>query len=213
MASYYTVYKTTNTLNGRYYIGVHQTDDLDDDYLGSGKLLKQAIKKYGREAFTREYLAIFESADKMFALEGELVTSDLVVDTLCYNLKEGGNGGWQIHNRSPEFTWARRKGAEAATLVRDDQVWRDAMSAAQRLRWELNGRPAGFAYDWTGKTHREETKRKIGEANRKMVGKKNSQFGTAWVYNEEMKQSRKVSVNEIEELLLAGWKRGRKMKF
>jgi hypothetical protein len=213
MATYYTVYKTTNTVNGKYYIGVHQTDNLEDDYLGSGKLLKRALEKYGREAFRREYLAIFDSAEEMFSLEGELVTESLVVDAQCYNLKEGGHGGWQVHNQSEEFTWARRKGAEAATLARDDAVWRSAMSEAQRLRWKTGGRPEGFEYDWTGKTHKEETKRKIGEANRKMVGEKNSQFGKSWVYNEELKQSNKVAQNEIEELLLAGWKRGRKMKF
>jgi hypothetical protein len=41
---YYIVYKITNLLNNKYYIGVHSTDDLNDGYLGSGRQIKEAIK-------------------------------------------------------------------------------------------------------------------------------------------------------------------------
>ena len=51
---YYMVYKTTNLVNNKYYIGVHATNDLNDGYFGSGKNLKQAIKKYGKEHFKRD---------------------------------------------------------------------------------------------------------------------------------------------------------------
>ena len=42
---FYLIYKTTNLLNNKIYIGSHRTDNIEDDYLGSGTLLKQAIKK------------------------------------------------------------------------------------------------------------------------------------------------------------------------
>lgn len=38
-STYYTIYKTTNLINGKIYIGKHQTKDPYDSYLGSGKRL------------------------------------------------------------------------------------------------------------------------------------------------------------------------------
>ena len=55
---FYTVYKTTNLLNNKIYIGLHETEDLNDSYLGSGILLKQAIKKYGSNNFKKEIVVI-----------------------------------------------------------------------------------------------------------------------------------------------------------
>lgn len=50
---YYTIYKNTNSINDKYYIGKHKTQDPNDDYLGSGKVIRAAINKYGRDKFTK----------------------------------------------------------------------------------------------------------------------------------------------------------------
>lgn len=91
---FYTVYKITNIINGKYYIGKHQTTNLDDGYMGSGKILKRAILKYGIANFTKEILNIFETEEEMNAKEKELV----VISEETYNLCEGGKGGFGYIN-------------------------------------------------------------------------------------------------------------------
>jgi len=90
---YHIFYKTTNIINGKFYYGVHSTNKLDDGYIGSGKLLTKAIKKYGKENFTREILAIFDTKEEAFLIERNIVTKDLVDNRNCYNVKIGGQSG------------------------------------------------------------------------------------------------------------------------
>lgn len=90
---FYTVYKTINLINGKFYIGVHKTTNPNDSYLGSGYMIQSAIKKYGPENFKKEILCVFETAKEAFAKEKELVNEDLLSSGQCYNLTTGGNGG------------------------------------------------------------------------------------------------------------------------
>lgn len=90
---FYIIYKTTNILDGMYYVGCHQTHNLEDGYIGSGKYLKRAIKKHGAENFVFEVLHFVDSKEKMFDLERQIVNEALVNDSSSYNLKLGGSGG------------------------------------------------------------------------------------------------------------------------
>lgn len=94
------VYKITNTINGRYYIGVHCTTNVNDSYFGSGKLIIEAILKYGKENFTKEILHTFETAQEAYAMEFELVKTTRE-DPNSYNMTTGGKGGWNHVNLSP----------------------------------------------------------------------------------------------------------------
>lgn len=87
------VYLTTNTINGKKYIGKHSTNSIDfDGYLGSGKALLASLEKYGKENFTRETLYSFNNEEEAFLKESELVTQDIVLDRNYYNLTLGGFG-------------------------------------------------------------------------------------------------------------------------
>jgi hypothetical protein len=89
----YIIYKITNLINNRYYIGAHATNDENDRYFGSGSLLKEAIKKYGKSSFKKEILEVCKNAEHMFLRESEIVDINVVNDDLSYNIKLGGKGG------------------------------------------------------------------------------------------------------------------------
>jgi hypothetical protein len=89
---YHYVYKTTNIINKKYYIGAHSTNNLNDGYLGSGEILKQSIEKHGKENFTKEILSFFNTRQEAFDYEQILVTESLVDDDICYNMCVGGLG-------------------------------------------------------------------------------------------------------------------------
>lgn len=90
---YYTIYKTTNLINGKFYIGKHQTNNLNDGYLGSGKFILSAIKKHGRGSFKKEILYVFDSEEEMNSMEKFILTEEFVSNSNNYNAGVGGEGG------------------------------------------------------------------------------------------------------------------------
>ena len=95
---YYIIYKTTNLINNKNYIGMHSTNNLDDNYLGSGKLLLQAIKKYGKHNFKREVLEILNSEEEMIKREIEIVNEEFRNRDDTYNIMTGGMYGSKNKN-------------------------------------------------------------------------------------------------------------------
>lgn len=88
------IYKTTNCVNNKVYIGKKQSSKYIPTYLGSGKVIKQAIKKYGRENFANEIIDRANSLEELNLKEKYYVT--LYKEALgrdCYNIAGGGDGG------------------------------------------------------------------------------------------------------------------------
>lgn len=170
---YYTTYKITNLINNKIYVGVHKTNNLTDDYMGSGKLIKLAIKKYGIENFKKEYLAIFDNSNDMFNMESEIVNESFIKSPDTYNLKEGGFGGWDHiddENRIDRFR----------------EWFNDRFKTSEEKRLYFSKISIPFKGDeFKGRTHKESSKRKIGDKNKiHQLGSKNSQFGKCWCVKE-----------------------------
>lgn len=102
---YHFIYKTTNLLSGRYYYGMHSSDILEDDYLGSGTYLRLAINKHGKKNFTREILEFCKSRKELKSREANIVTLQEVANKDCMNLRVGGSG----ENYKPIITSETRK--------------------------------------------------------------------------------------------------------
>lgn len=92
--THYLLYKITNLVNGKTYIGKHVTKDIEDNYWGSGSLIKKAIQKYGLENFKFEVLIDLKNEEELDLLEQAVVNEDFVSRPDTYNMKVGGDGGW-----------------------------------------------------------------------------------------------------------------------
>lgn len=75
---YFLIYKITNLTNNKVYIGKHETENKNDDYFGSGKLIRKAIKKYGMNNFKKEILFECHSKEEMDQKEKEIVNERFV---------------------------------------------------------------------------------------------------------------------------------------
>lgn len=86
----YLIYKITNQINGRYYIGRHRTNNIDDSYMGSGIAISNAIKKYGISNFSKEIIAESWDETNLWELEKIIVNEEIVKDPKSYNMTYGG---------------------------------------------------------------------------------------------------------------------------
>lgn len=219
--THFIIYQITNLVNGKIYIGKHKTNNLDDGYMGSGTLLKRAIRKYGIENFKKEILFECSSDEELFNKEQELVSEDFVSRDDTYNLKIGGDGGFDYINNN---NLANSKihgilgGLVFKQMVQNDKSLRKklqdrARKTVKKIAKEHPEKFANFKYDWTGKHHTEETKKKISEKAKLRVGEKNNAFGTTWICNLELKENKKVKKELVDEYLRTGWILGRRMSF
>jgi hypothetical protein len=103
---YHIIYKTVRTDgSGKYYIGMHSTDNLDDDYLGSGQILWRSIKKYGREMHRREILEVLPSRKDIVLREAEILSAIARDDLHCMNVSRSIG----YASRKPEHPSASEK--------------------------------------------------------------------------------------------------------
>lgn len=132
---YYTIYKTINLINGKIYLGKHQTKNPNDSYMGSGIAIKNAIKKYGKENFKKEIIFIFDNEDEMNAKEKELINEKWVNDKNTYNKGVGGEGGPHFLGKTHSEE-AKRKVAEASKKRTHSEEAKKKISEANRRRWK-----------------------------------------------------------------------------
>lgn len=92
------LYKTTNNLTEEYYIGAHSTNNIKDNYLGSGVRLVRSVNKYGSSHFSRVIVTYYDSIEHLYIAEKSLISNHLNIEN-CLNLAEGGKGGWTYVNK------------------------------------------------------------------------------------------------------------------
>ncbi len=201
------IYKTTNLLNGKYYIGMHSTDNIDDGYLGSGKRLKRSINRYGATNHKREIVEFVSSRYELMTREKEIVNLNEIAKEDCMNLKTGGDGGFIDENHAKRWHEGQSKWLKEQ-WINDD--YRKKISLLSSERMKQHHKDGKIKYDtFTGREHSNETKEKMSIAKKGQgIGENNSQFGTCWITKDDV--NKKIKKEELDAFVSSGWIKGRK---
>jgi len=198
------IYKTTNLINGKIYVG--QDSKNNPKYLGSGKILKYALKKYGLENFKKEILEYCKTIDELNEREKywiyELSSTN---KDIGYNVGFGGQSGWMLglkHSEDTKLNYSiNRKGK---LIGKKNGMYGKKHSDESKNK--MSNPKFGQDNGMYGKKHSEETKKKMSD---KLIGDSNPFYGKK--HSEETKQkmsetakkrkwsptSKKVSVGDL----------------
>ena len=196
------IYRITNLINGKTYIGQHKYKKLNDSYMGSGKLLLKAYKKHGIENFKKEILVFnISKKEHIDLLEKTFIASERekVGAENCYNITDGGEGGsFKGKTFSKE---SRKKMSESHKGIPLSEEHRKKLSES------LKGRPSPMK----GRCHTEESRKKISESN---SGEKSRFYGKhhSEEIRKKMSESHKgISLSEEHRKSMRGrpaWNKG-----
>jgi hypothetical protein len=189
------IYRITNLVNGKTYVGQHKVKKgrtiTSDTYWGSGKIITESIKKYGKENFKKEILVSGDfTKEEINRFEICAIFFERLNHHSEYNISDGGEGGESCH--SEIWYEANLKHLKDPTSNKKRVVaWKKtyySMDNKKKEEWQKKNSDAHKGKQkWLGKHHTEETKKKIGDANKENhKGYKNSQFGTHWYTNGEI---------------------------
>lgn len=173
------IYKTTNCVNGKIYIGKHEFSEnkkLNSSYLGSGVAIKRAIRKYGRKNFKREILKLCSSLNQLNGYETYyIIKLNATNPSIGYNMMLGGIG-FRSGVNNPCYN---NPTANPFYNKRHTQKTKELISKANKGR---------VPYNKGKKLLSEETRRKMSESAKKRMSipENNPMFGKHW--DEEHKQ-------------------------
>jgi hypothetical protein len=228
--SIYIVYQTTNLVNQKIYIGVHKQKFhfpvLFDGYLGSGKLLRQSIKKYGINSFKRETLFVFDNRESAYLKEKKIVNEEFVKQKNTYNMGRGGVGGCVIkHTKEArkkisdagknriwsEETRKKISNASKGRIISEEQ--KEAIS--KRFKGKKQDKDfiirrtksfKGRNITWSDKISKAHLNVPKSEEHKKSLSL--SKKGKKKMHNKKLKINKFIFPSEIQVLLDQGWEKG-----
>ena len=178
--TYHYIYKTTNLVNEKFYIGMHSTDDLEDGYVGSGTHLWHSIRKYGKKNFKLTILEFLPDRESLREREKEIVNVDLLKNPLCMNICKGG--------------WGDRYGATFPDRKSSPHSEEHKRRISESNVGKISGVPKSeehrkkLAEANLGKKQGEETKKKRSESLRKF-----------WKENPEAEEAKQKKSESLKE--------------
>ena len=174
------IYKITNTVNGKAYIGQTIQDAektrIRDHLTGNGKgsqLIKDDIEKYGQDVFTYEILHGSILPEFLDMLEKEAIEKFNTIAPHGYNQTNGGSGsGTQVSSKTRQKMSKAHKGKKhSAETKRKMSETHKGKSRPEETKRKISAARKGEKNPMYGKSPSEETRRKLSEANKGKPGK------------------------------------------
>ena len=203
------IYLTENLINGKCYIGLHKLGNQRGEYKGSGKILKQAMKKYGRDNFVTTIIEWCETEEQLKEREIYWIDKcDAINSPAFYNIQRGGQGHKQTEETRKKISennaryWAGKSRSEETN---------------KKISETLTGRSTGRK----GEHHTEETKRKISESKKGQIPwnkgiplseetkKKIGNVSKGKIYVNDGIHNKLIMPDQLDEYLLNGYYKGR----
>jgi len=215
---YHYIYKITR-FDGKYYIGMHSTNNLEDGYFGSGKKITRSIKKYGLEKHSKEILEHFQCRESLRLKEEMLVNQDLLNDPLCMNIALGGGDGWEKLNAVGANLYGKNglpgyggqnllHGKAQIDRLKEKGTYEQyvlKMSKSVRGSISKNG------FWWTGRKLTEEHKNNLIKTQKErghQQGSRNSNFGKKNKCVSKNGVTKRIQISELDNYLQDGWVQG-----
>ena len=207
------VYITTCTVNNKQYIGSHKYDkqELDFKYIGSGKTLAKAIKKYGRNNFKCKVLEFCETRDELIEKERYYISLyNAVISENFYNIDDGrGNSHTYI---TDEITKQKLSERQKQHITIHNDIEEIVINKQDLDQYISNGYKLGrMSHDYSIRIQKFKNTHYSDEYEQKRnKWKQNiskSVFGRRWVTNEII--DKQVLPEEAQQLVNNGWRYGR----
>ena len=208
---FYYLYKITNKLNGMYYIGVHQTKNLNDGYMGSGTLIQEAIEKYGSENFEKEILEFFNNSKDMYSREKEIVNNEFINNNQTYNMIVGGYGlTSEVAKQIGSLDHVRKIRAQTMREV-DNKLWKDPERKKQIRQ--------NFSIYWNSAELRKKQSDKMTRVNNEnwknpeyIEKQRADRLGTVFIINIDTGKKKRIWPSELIKYPSDKWLMSKKLK-
>lgn len=202
-------------MNNKIYVGVHKTSNIDDGYMGSGKIIRYAIEKHGINNFRKDILEFFENSELMYAKEKEIITEEFLSRKDVYNIKHGGHGGFDYINTNQDIFLTKKRLSSLMTTEEAQRRWRLKYDndpffkqrhldhCAKTLAEIREAFPDGT---FKNRIHRENTKKRMSEIAKERLKDptKNTQYCTMWITDGS--SNKKIKKHDT---IPNGWRKGR----
>lgn len=219
------IYKTTNLVDGKIYIGQKKSPKfLGKGYLGSGKVLKQAVSKYGEDNFKVELIEEIDCVEKMDEREIYWIAQYNATNReIGYNRSKGGNVNRTMVGENNPFYGkhhseeTRKKMSEHNSLYmlgkHHSEETKQKISDSNKGKYVSDETKKKLSenakhndnYGMKGKHHNDEVREKISSAKK---GKPSHAKDSVHITNDV--EDKMVHLEELDYYLSQGWRLGRK---